>query len=111
MGKKGDRLTGDATETAEMLVDALGALGDVTSRKMFGGYGVFLDGVMFALVDSAGVPHLRTDESTTDQFEEAGSNKHSRMPYWSIPGAVVGDSEKLVEWGTEALEVARAAKK
>ena len=111
MGRKGARLTGDATETAAMLVDALGALGNVTSKKMFGGYGVFLDGVMFALVDSGGVPHLRTDESTTRQFEKAGSDKHSRMPYWSIPAAVVDDSGKLVEWGTEALEVARAAKK
>ena len=111
MGKKGARLTGDATEAAAMLVDELGPLGDVTCKKMFGGYGVFCGGVMFALVDSSGVPHLRTNESTTRRFESAGSEKHSRMPYWSIPAAVVEDPEELVEWGTEALEVARAAKK
>ncbi|NNL13130.1 MAG: TfoX/Sxy family protein [Acidimicrobiia bacterium] len=111
MGEKGARLTGDTTETAAQLVDALASLGDVTSKKMFGGYGIFGDGVMFALIDSAGIPHLRTDESTTPQFEDAGSVKHSRMPYWSIPEAVLSDDEQLTEWATEAFEVAKAAKK
>jgi DNA transformation protein len=111
MGEKDARLTGDATEAAERLVDALGSLGDVTSKKMFGGYGIFGDGVMFALVDSSGVPHLRADESTTTQFGDAGSTKHSRMPYWSIPDAVLTDDESLTTWATEAFEVAKAAKK
>jgi DNA transformation protein len=111
MGEKGARLTGDATEAAERLVDALGSLGDLTSKKMFGGYGIFGDGVMFALVDSSGVPHLRTDESTTTQFEDTGSAKHSRMPYWSIPEAIYGDEDNLIAWATEALKVAQAAKK
>lgn len=111
MGEKNARLTGDATETAERLVDALGSLGDVTSKRMFGGYGIFGDGVMFALVDSSGVPHLRTDESTTTQFDDAGSAKHSRMPYWSIPDAVLNDDTSLLQWAKSALEVAQAAKK
>jgi hypothetical protein len=68
-------------ESAERLVDALGSLGDVTSRKMVGGYGVFCDGVMFALVDSTGLAHLRTDESTAVRFEEKGSG--------SIPAGVL----------------------
>jgi DNA transformation protein len=111
MGEKGARLTGDATETAEYLVDALGPLGDVASKKMFGGYGIFGDGVMFALVDSAGVPHLRTDDATTPQFEAASSTKHSRMPYWSIPETVYGDEDSLIVWATQALNVAKSAKK
>jgi DNA transformation protein len=111
MGEKGVRLTGDATETAAQLVDALGSLGDVTSKKMFGGYGIFGDGVMFALIDSAGIAHLRTDQSTTLQFEDAGSVKHARMPYWSIPEAVYGHEDNLIIWATEALKVAKTAKK
>jgi len=111
MGKKGAKLTGDATARMERLVDPLGSLGEVTSKKMFGGYGVFCEGVMFALVDSAGVAHLRADESTVERFQRAGSTKHSRMPYWSIPAPVLNDQEKLVEWATDALAVAGAAKK
>jgi DNA transformation protein len=111
MGEKNARLTGDATESAERLVDALGSLGDVTSRKMFGGYGVFCDGVMFALVDSTGLAHLRADESSADAFEEAGSAKHSRMPYWSIPDAVLANDTQLVTSATQALTIAKSAKK
>ena len=111
MGEKNSKLTGAATESTERLVDALGSLGDVTSRKMFGGYGVFCDGVMFALVDSTGLAHLRTDESSAAAFEAAGPAKHSRMPYWSIPEAVLTNDEKLATWANKALTNAKAAKK
>ncbi|MBT8202537.1 MAG: TfoX/Sxy family protein [Acidimicrobiia bacterium] len=110
MGTKGERLTGDATESAERLADALASLGDVTTRKMFGGYGVSEGNVMFGLIDSAGTAHLRVDETTESQFEAAGSTKHVRMPYWSIPPAIQDDPEVLLEWAGRALEVARRAK-
>ena len=111
MGTKGERLTGDATASAEHLAEALASLGDVTTRKMFGGYGISEEGVMFGLIDSAGIPHLRVDESTEPDFEAAGSTRHSRMPYWSIPPDVLAEPEALLEWGSRALEVARRAKK
>ena len=65
---------------------------------------------LFALVDSAGLPHLRTNESTTPRFEDAGSVKHSRMPYWSIPEAIYGDEKQLTEWAARALEIAQKAR-
>ena len=37
MGRKGAKLTPEATAMADMLVEKLAALGDVSSRKMFGG--------------------------------------------------------------------------
>jgi DNA transformation protein len=76
---------------AERLLDELTPLGDVTTKKMFGGYGVFEDAVMFALVDSSGGAFLRADETTAARFEEAGSEAHGRMPYWRIPHAVLDD--------------------
>ena len=111
MGTKGERLTGDATESAGRLAEALEPLGDVTTRKMFGGYGVSEGSVMFGLIDSAGTPHLRVDETTESLFEQAGSTKHARMPYWSIPDEVLDDPEALLEWAGRALTVARGAKK
>lgn len=111
MGEKGTKLTGQAGETSAALVDALQPLGDVTARKMFGGYGVFGDGVMFALIDSAGTPFLRVDDSNRPRFESAGSEKHSRMPYFSIPPAVFGNGDALLDWARESLGIAQAAKK
>ncbi len=55
MGKKGDKLTQAATGLiATRLVDDLASLGDVTTKKMFGGHGIFESGVMFILIDSEG---------------------------------------------------------
>ena len=110
MGQKGAKLTGVATETAERLVEDLAELGDVSARKMFGGYGVFESGVMFVLIDSTGVAHLRVDDSTVARFEAVRAEKHGKMPYWSVPESVLGDHDQLLVWAGEALEVARAAK-
>ncbi|NND02577.1 MAG: TfoX/Sxy family protein [Acidimicrobiia bacterium] len=96
---------------AERLVDDFAHLGNVTTKKMFGGFGVFEDGVMFAIVDSAGAAFLRADESSSQVFEDAGSERHSRMPYWLIPGAVLDDPKQLAEWAETARDVAKAAKK
>ncbi len=63
MGQKGAKLTPEATALADTLVDKLATLGDVSSRKMFGGYGIFESGSMFALVTSDGIAHLNPDYS------------------------------------------------
>lgn len=111
MGEKGAEQTAAGAETAAMLVDELARLGNVTSKKMFGGHGIFDDGIMFALVDSTGAAFLRADESIAGEFEAAGSKRHGRMPYWSIPDHVLGDSDLLVEWAGTARSVAITAKK
>ena len=111
MGTKGDKLSTAATAAAEAMVDDLAELGDVTSKKMFGGYGIFESGVMFGIIDPEGKQHLRVGEATEPHYVEAGSEKHSPMPYWSIPEAVLGDHARLVDWAIESLAVAKAAKK
>lgn len=110
MGQQGAKLTAAATEQAEALAEMLVELGDVETRKMFGGYGIFESGVMFAIVDPGGARCLRVSEASVARYEQAGSEKHGRMPYWVIPDAVLADHDTLIEWATEALEIARAAK-
>ena len=102
--------TMDKTERAEALRDDLAPLGDVSLKAMFGGYGLFESGVMFALVDRNGEPFLRAVEATEPRYVAAGSHKHG-MPYWSIPDDVLADNATLLDWAREALDVARAAKR
>lgn len=111
MGKKGEKRTGDAAAAAEAAVAGLAPMGDVTSKGMFGGYGIFLDGVMFGLIDSSGALHLRVSDDTRGQFEKAGGEAHGRMPYYSVPEAVRSDGKKLLTWAQQAGAVAKAAKK
>ena len=107
MGEKGARLTGTAVEVAEQFLDELPAIADLSSRKMFGGVGVFAEGKMFAIVDSGGCLFLRADETTSRDFEAGGGHKHGRMPYWSVPNTVLSKPDELPRWAARAVEVAR----
>ena len=111
MGEKGAKQTAAGADMAERLIEELVPLGHVTAKKMFGGFGIFENGVMFVLVDSAGIAHLRADATTSDRFAAADSERHGRMPYWQIPETVLEDPAQLLEWATTARDVARAAKK
>ncbi len=110
MGEKGAREGADAGNVAAGLVDDLQPLGAMTSKKMFGGYGLFCEDVMFAMVDPAGEVYLRADDASKGPFESAGSAKHGRMPYWSVPSNVLSAPAEMEEWCGRALAVARAAK-
>ena len=62
MGKKGDKMSADAPKEAEAVVEILNGIGDVSSRKMFGGFGLFEGGKMFGIIDSGGKLFLKADD-------------------------------------------------
>ncbi|MSP66778.1 MAG: TfoX family protein [Alphaproteobacteria bacterium] len=101
---------------AEKIVGLLLPLGPVRARAMFGGYGLYLDGIMFALIywDDA---YFRTDAETSRAFAAAGSEQftyqgHTRpvhMPYWTAPPGSLKGSAKLLPWAELGLAAARRA--
>lgn len=107
MGIKNDKMTQGSVETAELMVEKLAPLGNVTSKKMFGGHGIFLDGKMFGIIDSKGQPFLKADDSNMDQFKSAGAEQHSRMPYYAIPMSVLSDFDVLLEWAKRSAAIAK----
>jgi DNA transformation protein len=111
MGRKGARLTSGAESAAAAFVARVAAIGDVTSKKMFGGLGIFESGTMFGIVDSTGMVFLRGGVTNEARFETAGSQRHGKMPYFAIPDDVLGDDAAVVEWARLAAQVARDAKK
>ena len=60
------------SEFADYAVELLGAAGRVTARRMFGGYGLYCDGVMFALI-ADDVLYLKADDVNRPELERAGS--------------------------------------
>lgn len=109
MGRKGAKLTEETTAAGERLVGMVSALGEVSGRKMFGGYGVFESGVMFGLVSSEGRVYLKGGEGNLERYEAEGCERFGRMPYWEVPEDVLADGGRLLEWAGEALVVARAS--
>ena len=110
MGAKGETRTKAAKVAAERFAARLSAVGPVAARGMFGGFGIFVDGVMFGLVNRKGELHLRVDDTTRADYEEVGSTSHGKMPYYTVPESVLEDDENLEAWASEAAAIARAAK-
>ena len=90
--------------------------GRVSSRRMFGGIGLYLDGLFFALI-SDDVLYFKTDGSTRQRYEKAGARPFCPYPdkpdksmgYWEVPADVLDDPDELAPWAREAMRVALAA--
>lgn len=107
MGMKGDKLSNDAALSVELFLEKISQISGVTFKKMFGGYGVFQDGKMFALVNSKGEVYLKCDDSIRSKFDQLGTHQHGKMPYFSVPETILNDSEKLDLWATESIEISK----
>ena len=102
------------------LEEMLAPIGGVVFRRMFGGQGLFRDGVIFAVI-SRDVLYFRGDEQVAPEFERAGAERWgavmggrvTHMPYWRAPDAVLEDPDALRSWAAAAYDAAlraRAAK-
>ncbi len=89
-------------------------LGPVTIRRMFGGKGIYHQGLIIAL-DLRDEILLKADETSAPAFKAAGSfqwsyegrkGKPVLMPYWSIPDAALDEPDELRNWVTMAFEAA-----
>ena len=108
MGEKGNRSTSESSKSAENLQQRLVKLGNIRIKKMFGGYGVFEEDKMFALVDSKGSVFFKVDETNQSRYEEAGSKKHARMPYFSVPEEVLVNDDLLEEWARTSIKISKS---
>jgi len=103
----------------EYILDMLSDLGDVRSRAMFGGYGIYYDGVMIGLIAS-GVFYLKVDDGNRGAFEAEGSKpftyrrkgqkKPVAMSYWEVPADVLENRESLCQWARPAHAAALRSK-
>ena len=102
----------------DFVLEQLAPAGRVTSRAMFGGVGLYLDGLFFALIDDDTL-FFKTDEATRKRYESAGSKPFCPYPdqpdqsmgYWTVPAEVLEDSDELAAWAREAMGVALAKKR
>ena len=103
-------------EFASYILDQLSEAGDITSRKMFGGVGVYLDGVFCAMISSSNEFYLRVGPENVDDFKREGMEKFpggkgAGMPYYVVPEHVVEDRTVLKVWALKAQKTAVLAKK
>jgi DNA transformation protein and related proteins len=110
-----DRITDKKIVDAEFIHDLFQPFGAVTVRRMFGGAGLFADGVMFGLV-SGGQIYLKADATTVTCFEReqcepfeysTKNGKRTLTSYWRLPDRLYDDADELAQWAKQALATAR----
>lgn len=100
----------------ERIEELFAPFGRVAVKRMFGGHGIYADGMFFAL-EAGGEFFLKADAQTTGLFEGAGSrpfvyrgkNKPVAMSYWRLPDEALEEEGELRRWAGLALEAARRA--
>lgn len=99
------------------VTDLMHRLGPVTARRMFGGYGIFLDGLMFALIVDR-VLYLKADSDSAPAFQALGLEPFSyrrqgrwvSLGYCQAPEETLEDAERMSEWAGRAYAVALRAR-
>ncbi|MDF3821260.1 TfoX/Sxy family protein [Leptospira sp. 96542] len=99
----------------ESYLKKLSIFGNITAKSMFGGYGFYLEGIMFALM-AYEILYFKTDKETVEVFIKAKQKpfifegKPGRpivMSYYSIPKSAWNSHENLKPWFELALDAAR----
>ena len=102
----------------QYVLEQLERTGRVTSRRMFGGVGLYCDGLFFGLVDD-GTLYLKVDDTTRPDYETRGmkplrpfrDKPEVSLTYYTVPADVLDDAEQLVIWARRSVAIAAAAPK
>ena len=98
----------------EFIKELFAAFGPVSVRRMFGGAGIFADGLMIALISDDEI-YLKADAQTSPAFQAEGlkpftygaKRKRVVMSYWRMPERLFDDPEELAEWVRAAFGAAQ----
>jgi DNA transformation protein len=107
----------NSDQDSDYIAELFAGFGPVAVRRMFGGAGVFADGLMIALL-ADGVIFLKADGRTIAKFESEGlgpftyetkSGTRSLNSYWRMPERLYDAPDELAGWASLAMEAARRA--
>ncbi|HML29999.1 MAG TPA: TfoX/Sxy family protein [Hyphomicrobium sp.] len=101
----------------QILKEALDREGFVRGGRMFGGVGVYFDGLFFAIV-TGGTIYLKTSEGMRARFEaersqpfsyETKTGRKQLTSYWRLPERLLDDVDELRDWARASVDAAREA--
>jgi DNA transformation protein len=98
------------------VLDQLAGLEGVSSRRMFGGVGLYCDEFFFGLI-ADDVLYLRVDDSNRADYSARGmaqfrpyvDRPHLSMNYYETPADVLENAGELVTWARRSVAVAMRA--
>ncbi|MEN8133549.1 MAG: TfoX/Sxy family protein [Pseudomonadota bacterium] len=95
----------------DYVLEQLEGIGTLRARRMFGGVGIYLDDIFFALI-ADDILRFKVDESNRDGYILAGmepfrpyQDKTMTLQYYEVPIEVLEDRETLADWARKAYRV------
>lgn len=106
------------SEYVNFVLELLRGLGAVSARRMFGGYGLYLHGLMFAIIVHD-VLYFKVNVDTRADFTSKGlpaftyqkQGKIQQINYYQCPDDALEDEELMQMWASKAYGVAIKARK
>ncbi len=101
----------------DYLADVFAEFGEISCRKMFGGYGVYHSGIMFGLI-ADDILYLKADGENIDfftqqdlpPFEYPKGDKLVKMSYYQAPEEIFDDQLEAKIWASRSYECALRAR-
>lgn len=99
--------------------DLLADIPGITSKRMFGGYGIYRQGMIFAII-ADGVLYFKVNETNKSDYEKYGSKpftykmpggKRYAMSYYELPEEIMENREAVHEWVKKAVAASTKDKK
>jgi DNA transformation protein len=105
------------SDFANFVVEMFEAFGKVQAKRMFGGHGIFHDGLMIGLIADDEL-YLKADAQAAEKFKALGLpafeyNKNGKvmaMSYYRAPEEVLERQDMATEWARDAYEAALRSK-
>src|SRR5215831_13945440 len=100
----------------DFVLEQLGRVTPVTGKSMFGGVGIYAQGLFFALIAEDRL-YFKVDDATRPDFERRAMEpfrpfgEDSALGYYEVPADVVEDVAQLESWMRNAIHVAAKAKR
>lgn len=102
----------------DYLVDLLSSWRRVTTKRIFGGHGLYADRQIFAILIED-VLYFKVDGSNRADYEAAGSEpftyeakgKRISVSYWRVPVDVLEDESKLAAWAQKSCRASAKVKR
>ena len=103
-------------EFADYIAELLAPHGRILIRRMFGGHGVYCDGLFIAILRGESL-YLKVDESSRGEFELAGcaaftyqrAGKTASLGFYEAPANAMESPDLIGPWARLALQAALRA--
>ena len=104
------------SEYVDYLLELMAPLGGISARAMFGGHGIYKDGMMFGLVANETL-YLKTDAENRPVFERQGlrpfvyviKGKPTALGYFGVPAEALESTAVMTEWARSGFGAALRA--